>query len=381
PHSQPQELDSLSFPQVMKIYEQQQPVSRIHVLIFDQFEEILTLNPADWHNQAVFFQELGAVLVSRPIWALFSMREEYVGGLDRFVRHLPGQLETTYRLDFLTANAAKIALQEPAQHQGIAFQDEAADELIRRLRTVKVQRPNHHNGEVEAPYVEPFQLQVVCQKLWQRLDKEKGSKFRSIEIGDIKRHADVGRALRAYYADIVTEVARTTKADESVIRDWFETRLITEQHFRSQTQTGPTSGEADTQEILRALQGAYIIRSDTRAGTTWYELSHDHLIDPILEDNKKWRSSRLEPWRLAAREWHGTHREDLLLSGADLRSAQGQARTIHLAEPERQFLDASVRVQERRSLLARTLSVTVLLGLVALAELVVIIVLLVIRLR
>jgi hypothetical protein len=96
-----------------------------------------------------------------------------------------------------------------------------------------------------------------------------------------------------------------------------------------------------------------------------------------LEDNKLWRSSHLEPWRLAAREWHDTSRSDLLLSGADLRSAQSQANAIRLAEPERQFLAVSARAEKHRSVLARTREALGLLGLAAFVELVVIVVLLV----
>jgi len=138
PEHDPEELESLTFPQVMEIAGQQQP-SGFQVLIFDQFEEILTLNLADWENKTVFFKELGTVLASSPVWALFSMREDYMGGLDRFVRYLPGQLRTTYRLDLLQSGAAKIAIQEPAADQGVAFSDGAADELLRRLRRVKAQ--------------------------------------------------------------------------------------------------------------------------------------------------------------------------------------------------------------------------------------------------
>ena len=103
------------------------------MLIFDQFEEILTLDPADRDSQEVFFQELGSVLADGDIWALFSMREDYIGGLDRFLRYLPSYLQTTYRLDFLESDAAKIAIQEPAGDQGVIFRDEAADRLLRRL--------------------------------------------------------------------------------------------------------------------------------------------------------------------------------------------------------------------------------------------------------
>jgi len=298
PQHQARELESLTFPQLLEVYEQQQTTPGIRVLIFDQFEEVLTLNPADWDNQTVFFQEVGAALASRPIWALFSMREEYIGGLKRFIRYFPGQLETTYRLDFLTVNDAKNALQEPADDRGVTFTDEAAERLLRRLTAVKVQRPGMGVEEVRAPYVLPFQLQVMCRRLWKSLAEEKGDAFNSIEPHDIEIHGDVDEALRDYYVDTIREVASQAEEPllrEGEIRDWFERQLITEQHFRTQTQANPVSREAYHGQIRQALEDAYIIRSDTRAGTTWYELSHDNLIEPILESNKKAREARERP--------------------------------------------------------------------------------------
>jgi hypothetical protein len=376
PDRDPRELESLSFQRVLEIDEQLRRRGDIRVLIFDQFEEILTLNPADWDNQAVFFRELGTVLASKPVWALFSMREDYIGGLDRFLPYLPGQLEIRYRLDLLTADAARIAILEPAKDQGVSFADEAADELLKRLRTVKVQRPSNGMIEIEAPYVEPFQLQVVCWKLWGRLVKEKCDNFNLIEVEDIKHHADVRSALGDYYDDILGEISITTKAEESAIREWFETRLITEQHFRSQTQDRPILGEAQSADIIRALQDAYIIRSDSRTGSTWYELSHDQLIEPVLESNNMWRGAHLAPWQLAAREWQHTHRDNLLLSGAGLRSAERQARATQLSESEREFLNESLRI-EQSGILAQALSALSQLRFIAIAELAVIISLLI----
>ena len=53
----PQELAALTFPEVLRRV-RQQLTSGCPVLIFDQFEEILTLDPADRDAQEVFFQEL-----------------------------------------------------------------------------------------------------------------------------------------------------------------------------------------------------------------------------------------------------------------------------------------------------------------------------------
>jgi tRNA A37 threonylcarbamoyladenosine biosynthesis protein TsaE len=282
----PHELEALTLRKVLDRAKQQW-LSGIQVLIFDQFEEILTLDPTDRVGQKTFFQELGSVLADGDIWTLLSMREDYIGGLDPFVRYFPDYLQTSYRLDFLESDAAKIAIQRPAQDEGVTFTNEAADRLLRRLTTLQVQRPGHGLDEIQAPYVLPFQLQVVCRKLWMSLADKKGDAFASIDVDDIGAYVDIPKALCDYYADTVSEVARTTGAEEPVIREWFEKQLITPQHFRSQTQTGPpVSREAYPGQVLEALHSAYLIRDDTRGGTTWYELSHDSLIEPILESNK-----------------------------------------------------------------------------------------------
>ena len=219
-------------------------------------------------------------------------------GLIHSFSYLPDYSQTRYRLDFLNTYAAKVAIQQPAEDQGVRFSDEAADRLLGRLSTVKVERPGSGVVETQVRYVVPFQLQVMCWKVWKSLESaanEKGETFSSIGLDDIETYGDVDYALRDYYADRVREIA--SQAEEPLIReweirDWFERQLITEQHFRSQTQTNPVSREAYPGKIREALEDAYIIRSDTRAGATWYELSHDNLIEPILESNKRTREAR-----------------------------------------------------------------------------------------
>jgi hypothetical protein len=299
------------------------------------------------------------------------MREDYIGGLDRYLHHFPGHLRTTYRLDFLDTNAARIAIRQPAADRGVTVTDAAADELLLRLTTVRVQSPRNGIKEIHGPYVEPVQLQVVCRNLWRVLRRETHGQFTTVGLGDVERHADVGQALRQYHRDTVEEVARSTGVAELAIRDWFETQLITLQRFRSQTLTGPTSANADPAAVALALQDAYLLRSDTRAGSIWYELAHDQLIAPILDDNRSWRSSRLESWQLAARDWHTKHQRELLLRGAQLRYAHRRADFAGATPQEHEFLDESFRAEREQSIIERARYMS-LLGLVALLELVVI---------
>lgn len=111
------------------------------VLIFDQFEEILTVDPTDRETKETFFAQVGAVLRKRHWWALFAMREEYPAGLDPYLRPIPTRLSTTFRLDLLGEEAAHLAMQRPAHQVGVDFTNAAARKLVNDLCRVRVQRP------------------------------------------------------------------------------------------------------------------------------------------------------------------------------------------------------------------------------------------------
>ena len=113
-------------------------------------------------------------------------------------------------------------------------------------------------------------------------------------------------------------MAAKTGVAEGAIRDWFERQLITAERFRCQTVTGPESGGVDPKLVLGELEAAYLVRSDERANVFWYELTHDLLVDAIVEDNLKWKRRQLEPWQLAARAWWADRGAGRLLRGAEL---------------------------------------------------------------
>jgi hypothetical protein len=373
------ELAGLQLPEIiaaaMPDFEKYTPV-----LIFDQFEEILSLDPTDWTSQGVFFADLGEALRANDIWVLFAMREDYMGGLDRYLHHIPGYLHTTFRLDFLDTDAAQKAIIEPAAKVGVKVDEDAADDLVQQLRTIRVQNPGDGIDLVQGPYVQPFQLQVVCRHLWQTLDKETHGRFMIIDLDRVRRHADIDQSLRRFYRDTVIEVAALTGADELAIRDWFETNLVTTQGFRTQTLTGPPSADAGATAVLSALQDAYLLRSDTRSGSVWYELAHDQLIAPVLDDNQNWRESRLESWQQRARDWRATRQRKLLLAGDELRHVQRHASVRELSPHEQQFLRESIAAERDRSIIARARStvglLTVLVVLLSLTVVILVILLL-----
>lgn len=341
------------------------------VLIIDQFEEILILDPTDWEVKEQFFDDLREVLARKPWWVLLAMREDYMGGLDRYLDLIPGHLRTTYRLDFLTFPEADAAVKAPAESMGVHFEDEAAQLLIDKVARIQVDTPDQKPSWLSTPYVESFQLQVACHRLWKQVRAARQGEFSTISRDDVE-NLDLDRALSRYYADSVREVARTTQVAEGAIREWFETELITPQRFRSQTVRGPVPGNPD---VVRQLQAAYLIRGDSRGGTTWHELAHDRLVGAVLNSNEEWRRGTYEPWQISAYRWrHNDRARSLFLSNLELRYAPAPW-SRNLTSEERDFLRESRDAAYKESLLKRHRNVTGLVTAIALIELVVIVLL------
>ena len=61
-------------------------------LVFDQFEELFTLDPTDSRPKAAFLTELGVALRDRGRWALFAMREDFIAQLDPYLALVPEAL-------------------------------------------------------------------------------------------------------------------------------------------------------------------------------------------------------------------------------------------------------------------------------------------------
>jgi WD40 repeat protein len=342
-------------------------------LLFDQFEELFTVDPIDVDEKLAFLEEVGQALRDPGRWAVFSMREEFVAHLDPYLKLFPTKLRTRFRLDLLRPAPALQAIQGPALEAGVEFSAEAASLVVDDLRTVLVQRGSAAVPE-EGPTVEPVQLQVVCHRLWTRL----GDVTR-VEPEHVRELGDVDNALGDFYDDIVREVAQRTGVSERAIRTWISDELVTEQGYRAQTQHGPA--EDAEGRVLPALENAHLVRADRRRTTDWYELAHDRLVDPIKSSNAGWLEEHLSVLQRGARLWDAQRRDDrALLVGPQLKEA-GEWAANHpneLGEPERDFLEASHKeetrvVREQRStrrtrllaIMATVVSLVAIAGLIA----------------
>ncbi len=289
------------------------------VLIFDQFEEVLTVDPTDRSAKLAFFEQVGQALRDRNRWALFSMREEFIAGLDPYLRPIPARFDKgkRYRLELLGPDFARQAMQAPAAAVGVTFTDEAAAQLTDDLAAVRIQQPDGTTVTQPGDFVEPVQLQVVCRRLWDRLSLEDTA----IGVQDVADLGDVEMALRDYYAATLAGVAEKLQIKERVLREWIEGQLITPQGIRGQVLQGFERSPAGAGGLANAaiwpLVDAHLVRAEQRRGATWFELAHDRLVAPVRADNAAWRERHLSALQRQAALWESRDRPDGLLVRGD----------------------------------------------------------------
>jgi len=321
------------------------------VLVIDQFEEILTQGAhskqtADWRRQ--FFVELGDALKNPRRFALFSMREDFIAGLDPYINLIPTQFTNTYRLELLTREKAVHAIAEPARAVGVTFEADALDHLVKDLSRSCIQGPTG-TEEHRGLYVEPVQLQIVCRRLWERLAETGALKDRRIEDAEVaKVVGEVDEALASYYEEHVREAASASGVEERAIRDWIAHELVGGSGIRNQVQQGPVSAGGNSLQAVAILQKAFLVRSERRYGADWYELAHDRLIRPIQRNNSSWAQTHLRPLQRRSGHWVKDLDDRLLLRGLELESELAWAKLNEalLTEDDRKLLAASQRAAD-----------------------------------
>ncbi|MEP6585418.1 MAG: hypothetical protein ABJB70_01700 [Candidatus Udaeobacter sp.] len=327
------------------------------IVILDQFEEFFTTNAHRWQERRPFFDQLAQALHDLPTMkVVFVMREEYIAQLEPFAELLPEKLRPSMHLERLRGNAARSAVVKPFQNRGLSFDPSAADELMAELSEIRVAEGDKFR-ETHGEFVEPVQLQVVCQSLWENLPSEwkngpnassDGSRLITAEY--IERFGDVDNALACYYDRSVERAAAASEGriGEGELRRWFGTALITPTGTRGLAFRGAPGATWRIPGLaLKELEEAHVIRREDRSGTITHELTHDRFIEPIQKSNHKWLAGYQDAERIRAKLEEYVKREsDEPLDEVELREAEE-----YLNSPAAKILGAS---PEARQLVKRS---------------------------
>lgn len=278
------------------------------VMIFDQFEEFFTIHLDRWREREPFFEQLGELLDNDPLArAVFVLREDYLAQIEPFANQLTRRLRTRMRLERLSEDAALRAVTEPLASTGRHFAPGVAEELIKDLLKIKVEVMPGKTITAIGQYVEPVQLQVVCQSLWRTL-KDHETTIRSEHLSAI---GDIDKVLSSFYEDALSAAAEKAGIEEVDLRNWFEKTLITSMGTRGTVYRGPeTTGNIENAAIDE-LEERHLIRAEWRASARWYELTHDRFIEPIrLSNAASLERRRVEVYDLVTQAQAAWQRDD-----------------------------------------------------------------------
>lgn len=175
-----------------------------------------------------------------------------------------------------------------------SFAPGVAQMLVNELLKIRVEGAGGQTDEKPGRFVEPVQLQVVLQNLWEALPSE----VTEITADSLEAFGDVDQALTKFYeravSDTVQRLGGIRELTEWRLRNWFEDEIITPASTRGLVYRGTRRTGSAPNQAVDILEGHHLIRGERRAGARWYELTHDRFIGPIQRANRRWRINTLK---------------------------------------------------------------------------------------
>ena len=267
------------------------------VLVFDQFEEIFTLE----HNQKYinsFFGNLADVLKSKEeelnLKMVISIREDFLGHLEKMATHIPNVFTSRFRLEPLKKETARKAIEEPARKTidniefaslPFYFSEEAVQELQNFLSLKMLE-----GSWVISDDIEPIQLQIICSELENKVSRgeiKPGQDGRiEIQTKDFSGKEGLQRIVDNFYDQQIKNAKdelKLTAKEVDAIKDIIETNLI------AGIRRVPLSYEAIVnrpevnKKAIDLLISNKLLKLESHRGNSLLELSHDTLVRPVLK--------------------------------------------------------------------------------------------------
>ena len=275
------------------------------LLFFDQFEELFSFPQKDideFKNQIYDLTELKvpdryAVLIAegrhnnRDLFnretlsilhkkidtkTVFAIRSDRLSLLNKLSDKLPDIQNIFYELQPLDLKQAREAVVNPAADPdpGFAtppftFHDDALNKIIRELSD-----GGKHN-------IETTQLQIVCHRIEEIAAEKKSNGPVQIEVEDLPEFKNI---FLNFYMDSIKRLPEDKRADAN--------RLIEDELIRNQQRISldeEICKEYLEEQYLRALVDTHLLRAERNTfGRFSFEVSHDTLVEPILESQKKY---------------------------------------------------------------------------------------------
>jgi hypothetical protein len=274
------------------------------VLVLDQFEELFTLQSEQ--ARAHFLDQLSYLtrgvrppsatpaaeeLSEHPpaVRIVLSLREDYLGFLEEAAEHIPQILDARFRPAPLDLHAAEEAIVGPAavRDPGLETRPFALDRhAVTSILNYLSQRRTRTVGETRR-YVEPFQLQLICRRIEQIAAARQAASGPDLTItmADLGGEAGLTRTLRDFYREAIHTLP--DRHGRRACRRLCEEYLISPEGRRLSLEENELRRQLDLpKETLSRLVASRLLRSENRSESTYYELSHDALVEPIFASRR-----------------------------------------------------------------------------------------------
>jgi Novel STAND NTPase 1 len=264
---------------------------RALLLIFDQFEEIITLTAeaAERSGNAQSAREaqenvkqfLVDVLRSShmPVKVLFAFREDYLAKIGRLLAEVPNVMDQYMRLEPVRTTNVEHIISGP--FRTATFERPFSPELVKELTTAFTER-------YERGFLELSAVQVVCLQLWSMKDVDaRSTRLRTLTIDSIvedflaasilRLNPDLRDAAVVMLCDMVTSTG---------------TRNVISLPALLSTAAKEQVNEQTATRALAALQNdAKVITRDARRDIVFFEIISEFLVPWIMrqKDRRKER--------------------------------------------------------------------------------------------
>jgi TM2 domain-containing membrane protein YozV len=283
------------------------------VLIFDQFEEVFTLQTSSFRDEllkALGHAIRGTPPANRPhsvstesamlsespptVRIVFSIREDFLGHLEEASSRIPQILNSRFRLLPLSVSAAEEAIIQPALIQDTTFSSPTFNYSVDATALILDYLAGKSKNIAKAfKTIEPFQLQLICQRVEEIVAEARRTRLSdaapTVSVQLLGGRVGLSRTVRSFYERQVASLS--TWQTRRRVKRLFELYLISPEGRRISLEATEIRRVLRIEEaVLIDLVNKRLLRADQRADVgNYYELSHDTLIAPILANRRRSR--------------------------------------------------------------------------------------------
>ena len=268
------------------------------ILLLDQFEEFFNYQRFQ-KGFKTFVEELSAAVLDRslPACFVFSMREDFALELNAFKPFLPGVFDSYFRLEKLTRDQARLAIEQPLQQIGWSFapKQDSKEGLLEQVLDDLAKREQERQFGVqellalqELPLlVEPPHLQIVCRELW---DNHRDEAVKQITHAAYHKAGRAEGILETYFLRKIGQFNKKEQVLASAAFDHLVGQRATKVAHPLGRLAELTRADANAlKQVLDKLQDCAVLRRQKRGEEFWYELYHDIFSESIDKWNREFK--------------------------------------------------------------------------------------------